>query len=86
MKHHLYFDKSITRWDEAIPLGNGRLGALIWGGPEELRFSLDRTDIWDLSEPLNTEREDFTYENMVKLANISFITMPVILVSLAQLH
>lgn len=68
MKHHLYFDKSITRWDEAIPLGNGRLGALIWGGPEELRFSLNRTDIWDLSEPLNTEREDFTYENMVKLA------------------
>ena len=68
MKHQLYFDKSINRWDEAIPLGNGRLGALIWGDPEELRFSLDRTDIWDLSEPLNTDRKDFTYENMVKLA------------------
>lgn len=68
MKHSLYFEKSIRSWDEGIPLGNGRLGALIWGGPEELRFSLDRTDIWDLSEPLNTEREDFTYQNMVKLA------------------
>ncbi len=68
MKHSLYFEESIKRWDEGIPLGNGRLGALVWGGPEELRFSLDRTDIWDLSEPLNTEREDFTYQNMVKLA------------------
>lgn len=68
MNHNLYFDKSIRRWDEAIPLGNGRLGTLIWGGPEELRFSLDRTDIWDLSEPLNTERDDFTYETMVKFA------------------
>lgn len=68
MKHQLYFEKSIQRWDEAIPLGNGRLGALIWGDPEELRFSLDRTDIWDLSVPLNTEREDFTYGHMVKLA------------------
>lgn len=68
MKHQLYFEKSIQRWDEAIPLGNGRLGALIWGVPEELRFSLDRTDIWDLSVPLNTEREDFTYGHMVKLA------------------
>ena len=68
MKYNLYFEESIRRWDEGIPLGNGRLGALIWGGPEELRFSLDRTDIWDLSEPLNTEREDFTYQNMVKLA------------------
>lgn len=68
MVHKLYFEKSIKQWDEAIPLGNGRLGALIWGGPEALRFSLDRTDIWDLSVPLNTEREDFTYANMVKLA------------------
>lgn len=68
MNHQLYFDKSIRRWDEGIPLGNGRLGALIWGNPEELRFSLDRTDIWDFSEPLNTDREDFTYETLVKLA------------------
>lgn len=68
MKHQLYFEKSIRRWDEGIPLGNGRLGALIWGEPKELRFSLDRTDIWDLSVPLNTEREDFTYKHMVCLA------------------
>ena len=68
MKQYLHFDKNIKRWDEAVPLGNGRIGALLWGNTEELRFSLDRTDIWDFSEPLNTEREDFTYENMVKLA------------------
>ena len=68
MERYLHFDRNIKRWDEAVPLGNGRLGALLWGTAEELRFSLDRTDIWDFSEPLNTEREDFTYENMVKLA------------------
>lgn len=68
MERYLHFDKNIKWWDEAVPLGNGRLGALLWGTAEELRFSLDRTDIWDFSEPLNTEREDFTYENMVKLA------------------
>ena len=68
MDYNLYFNKSIGRWDEAIPLGNGRVGTLIWGEPKELRFSLDRTDIWDLREPLNTDRDDFTYETMVKLA------------------
>lgn len=67
MKHHLYFEKSIKHWDEAVPLGNGRIGALVWGEPGELRFSLDRTDIWDTSIPLNTQREDFTYANMVSL-------------------
>lgn len=68
MKYQLKFGKSITKWDEAIPLGNGRIGSLIWGEPSALRFSLDRTDIWDRSVPMYTEREDFTYANLVKLA------------------
>lgn len=68
MKQLLTFEKNISRWDEAIPLGNGRIGALVWGGPQTLRFSLDRTDIWDRSVPLHTERDDFTYGHMVDLA------------------
>lgn len=68
MEHQLHFEKWISRWDEALPLGNGRMGALIWGGPENLRFSLDRTDIWDRSIPLYTDREEFTYKNLVRLA------------------
>lgn len=68
MRHELNFEKSIQRWDEAIPLGNGRIGTLIWGKPQELRFSLDRTDIWDLSAPMYTERDEFCYEHLVELA------------------
>lgn len=68
MKHQLTFDKSISRWDEAIPLGNGHMGTLVWGGPDILRFSLDRTDIWDRATPLYTDQDDFTYANLVKMA------------------
>lgn len=68
MKYQLHFEESIQRWDEAVPLGNGRIGSLIWGGAQELRFSLDRTDIWDLSVPMYTEREDFCYEHLAELA------------------
>lgn len=68
MGHKLKFTENIRRWDEAIPLGNGRIGSLIWGEPSALRFSLDRTDIWDLSTPLHTTRDDFTYAHLVKLA------------------
>ncbi len=35
-------------WDEAIPLGNGMLGALVWQKEGKLRLSLDRADLWDL--------------------------------------
>jgi len=68
MEHKLIFKENIKRWDEAIPLGNGRIGSLIWGEPTALRFSLDRTDIWDLSVPMNTERKEFCYKNLVRLA------------------
>ena len=45
--HNLIFDSLATRWDEAIPLGNGWLGALIWQKGDQLRMSLDRVDLWD---------------------------------------
>jgi len=38
----------IATWDEAIPLGNGLLGGLLWGGDSRLNISLDRGDLWDL--------------------------------------
>ncbi|WP_026554619.1 glycosyl hydrolase family 95 catalytic domain-containing protein [Arthrobacter sp. 35W] len=37
----------ITSWDDAIPLGNGLMGGLLWGGGNTLRLSLDRGDLWD---------------------------------------
>lgn len=37
----------ITSWDEAIPLGNGLLGGLLWGENNTIRLSLDRGDLWD---------------------------------------
>lgn len=37
----------ITSWDEAIPLGNGLMGGLLWGEGATLRLSLDRGDLWD---------------------------------------
>ncbi len=45
--HNLKFDSLAKRWDEAIPLGNGWLGALIWQKNDKLRISLDRADLWD---------------------------------------
>lgn len=44
---NLVLDAPIHRWDEAIPLGNGLVGCLFWGGGREIRLSLDRGDLWD---------------------------------------
>ncbi|WP_176014654.1 hypothetical protein [Victivallis sp. Marseille-Q1083] len=37
----------ISRWDEALPLGNGMTGVLMWGGDRLVKLSLDRGDLWD---------------------------------------
>jgi len=37
----------ITTWDEAVPLGNGTMGVLLWGEDHTVRLSLDRGDLWD---------------------------------------
>lgn len=64
----LTFRKTIKRWDEAIPLGNGISGALIWGTSRGLRFSLDRGDIWDTTPCSAVSDEKYTYPMMVQLA------------------
>ncbi|MCW3120391.1 MAG: hypothetical protein JWM28_4473 [Chitinophagaceae bacterium] len=45
--HNLKFDSLAKRWDEAMPLGNGWLGELIWEKDNKVRLSLDRVDLWD---------------------------------------
>ena len=59
----------ITTWDEAIPLGNGLLGGLLWGGDQTIRLSLDRGDLWD-ERPANSLRpKDFNYATMKRLVD-----------------
>jgi hypothetical protein len=47
-KHGLHYETPAMVWDEALPLGNGLLGALVWGDGKPIKLSLDRTDLWDL--------------------------------------
>lgn len=43
----LVFSNLAKVWDEGIPLGNATIGQLVWQKGQNLRFSLDRTDLWD---------------------------------------
>ena len=39
-EHGLHYQTPAMVWDEAMPLGNGLLGALVWGDGKPLRISL----------------------------------------------
>jgi len=61
-KHNLQFDTLAKRWDEALPIGNGMLGALIWEKNGNLRISLDRADLWDERPMKGLHRQEFSFK------------------------
>ena len=62
----LHFTSLPTRWDEAIPLGNGMLGALIYEKNGNLRIALDRADLWDLRPIKSYTDPGFSYNWIYK--------------------
>jgi len=42
----LWYRQPARKWLEALPLGNGRLGAMLWGGPQRERADLNIDTLW----------------------------------------
>lgn len=59
----LTYQTLATSWDEALPLGNAFVGALVWQRDSAtLRMSLDRIDLWDLRPIDSLSGDNFTFE------------------------
>ncbi len=43
---HLWYDQPAVKWTEALPLGNGRLGAMVFGGITSERIQLNEESVW----------------------------------------
>ena len=53
----LRYDKPAEQWVEALPVGNGRLGAMIYGNPENEIIQLNENTIW-AGEPNRNDNPD----------------------------
>ena len=49
----LWYDKPARNWNEALPIGNGRLGAMIFGNSENELIQLNESSLWS-GGPVNT--------------------------------
>ncbi|WP_422351098.1 glycoside hydrolase family 95 protein [Flagellimonas sp.] len=45
-KNQLWYDEPASEWFEALPLGNGRLGAMVFGGVSEDHLQLNEESLW----------------------------------------
>ena len=83
----LWYDQPAKQWVEALPIGNGRLGAMIYGDPVNEVIQLNENTLWaggpnrndnpDAKEALPEVRKlifDGKYKEAQDLANKSIIT------------
>ncbi|WP_207425668.1 glycoside hydrolase N-terminal domain-containing protein [Pedobacter sp. SYSU D00535] len=81
----LWYDRPASNWNEALPIGNGKLAAMVFGGTSMDRLQLNEETIWagepgnnvprNASEPINQIRRllfDGKYQEAQALANQAF--------------
>ncbi|QQR35605.1 glycoside hydrolase family 95 protein [Devosia oryziradicis] len=53
----LWYNSSASKWTDALPLGNGRLGAMVFGGVARDEFQLNESTLWSGGpyQPINPE-------------------------------
>ncbi|BCM93505.1 hypothetical protein IAD21_05396 [Abditibacteriota bacterium] len=54
----LWYQKPAEKWEEALPVGNGRLGAMIFGRPDHERLQLNDITVWSGKPEPDTDRTD----------------------------
>lgn len=60
-EHVLWYEQPAQKWEEALPLGNGRLGVMVFGNPSEERIQLNDDSMWPADkgwdEPAGNEND-----------------------------
>lgn len=53
----LWYTQPAAQWVEALPIGNGRIGAMVFGGTDEERLQLNEDTLWSGGpyDPVNPE-------------------------------
>lgn len=70
----LVYDKPVTRSEEGMPVGNGRMGTLVWTTPSSLKFQVNRVDIFGNGSASNSFFERNTdYCSGAAFIDINFV-------------
>ena len=55
-ENKLWYSKPAEKWTEAMPVGNGRMGAMVFGGTGQERIQLNEDTLW-AGHPLDYQHE-----------------------------
>ncbi len=57
----LWFKQPASNWNEALPVGNGRLGAMVFGGTSVERLQLNEESVWSKQEEYLDKKDGYKY-------------------------
>lgn len=60
-EYKLIYDSPASVWLESLPLGNGRIGAMVFGGVDEERISLNEDTLWSGCAENKMEKQRYPY-------------------------
>jgi alpha-L-fucosidase 2 len=66
----LWFRRPAANWNEALPVGNGRLGAMVFGGVAEERLQLNEESVWSKGGSLTDKKDG--YKAIPKIRQLLF--------------
>jgi alpha-L-fucosidase 2 len=61
----LHYDQPAAVWTEALPIGNGRLGAMVFGRPGEELLQLNEATLWS-GGPVGTDLNPTAYNALLE--------------------
>ena len=67
----LWYRRPATRWLEALPVGNGRLGAVVFGGVERERLALNESTVWS-GAPSSRHDNPTALEHLAEIQRLLF--------------
>jgi alpha-L-fucosidase 2 len=67
----LWYQQPARNWNEALPVGNGRLGAMVFGGVEEELLQLNEETLWS-GGPVNTNPNPFAPDLLPQIRKALF--------------
>lgn len=65
----LWYDQPAVKWEQALPVGNGRLGAMIFGQPAKERLQLNEVTLLSGGPLPDADRKD-AYKNLPELRQL----------------
>jgi hypothetical protein len=70
----LQYDEQVRRSEEALPVGNGTIGSMVWTTPKQLRLQINRVDVYCANSSTNSfPRVDSDYSHGCGFVDIEFV-------------